>query len=188
MDLISIFAIAVALAMDAFAVALATSLALNPVTGGQVFRFSFHFGLFQAMMPVIGWLAGTVVYKYIAVFDHWIAFGLLAFVGGKMIYGALSPGESERAASDPTRGWDLIILSVATSIDALAVGLSIGMLGGVILLPAVIIGLVAAALTVIGMMLGGKIGGLWGKKVEVIGGLVLIAIGIRIVVEHLFFS
>ena len=188
MDLISIFAIAVALAMDAFAVALAASLALNPVTKGQVFRFAFHFGLFQAMMPVIGWLAGTAVYQYISAVDHWIAFGLLAFVGGKMIYGALSPEESERASSDPTRGWDLIILSVATSIDALAAGLSIGMLGGVILLPAVIIGLVAAALTVVGMMLGGKIGGLWGKKVEVIGGLVLIAIGIRIVVEHLFFS
>ena len=188
MDLISILAIAVALAMDAFAVALATSLALNPVNGRQVFRFAFHFGLFQAMMPVIGWVAGTAVYKYISAFDHWIAFGLLAFVGGKMIYGALSPEESERASSDPTRGWDLVILSVATSIDALAVGLSIGMLGGVILLPAVIIGLVAAALTVVGMILGGKIGGLWGKKVEVIGGLVLIAIGIRIVVEHLFFT
>jgi len=188
MDLISIFAIAVALAMDAFAVALAASLALNPVTKGQVFRFAFHFGLFQAMMPVIGWLAGTAVYQYISAVDHWIAFGLLAFVGGKMIYGALSPGESEQSQADPTRGWDLVILSVATSIDALAVGLSIGMLGGVILLPAVIIGLVAAALTVAGMLLGGKIGGLWGKKVEVVGGLVLIAIGIRIVAEHLFLS
>ncbi|MBN1880740.1 MAG: manganese efflux pump [Deltaproteobacteria bacterium] len=188
MDLISIFFVAVALAMDAFAVSLATSLALNPVTGGQVFRFSFHFGLFQAMMPVIGWMAGTAVYEYISAVDHWIAFGLLAFVGGKMIYEALSPEKSERTASDPTRGWDLIVLSVATSIDALAVGLSISMLGGTILLPAVIIGLVAAALTVVGMMLGGKIGGMWGKKVEVIGGLVLITIGIRIVVEHLFFA
>jgi len=188
MDLISLFAVAVALAMDAFAVALATSLALNPVTKGQVFRFAFHFGLFQAMMPVVGWVAGAAVYKYISAVDHWIAFGLLLFVGGKMIYGALSPEESRSAASDPTRGWDLVVLSVAAGSFKINVGLSIGMLGGVILLPAVIIGLVAAALTVVGMLLGGKIGGLWGKKVEVIGGLVLIAIGIRIVVEHLFLS
>ena len=186
MDLISIFAIAVALAMDAFAVALATSLALNPVTGGQVFRFSFHFGLFQAMMPVIGWLAGTVVYKYIAVFDHWIAFGLLAFVGGKMIYGALSPEESERAASDPTRGWDLIILSVATSIDALAVGLSLAMLQISVWFPAMIIGLVAAGFTTLGLQLAKTAAraARIGQWAETLGGLVLFGIGFRILFDH----
>ena len=183
MDFITLFGIAVALAMDAFAVALATGAVLERVTGSHLFRLGFHFGLFQAMMPVIGWLAGLSVQKWIGAYDHWIAFGLLAFVGGKMIHEALS-AEEERDSTDPTRGMTMVMLSIATSIDALAVGLSLAVIGVDILMPSVVIGLVAGILTVAGMLLGRRVGSIWGRRVEIFGGAVLIAIGLKIVVEH----
>jgi putative Mn2+ efflux pump MntP len=186
MDLLSVTAIAVALAMDAFAVAIVTGLTVKPLTRRHVFRLAFHFGLFQFFMPIIGWAAGTAVQKHIANFDHWVAFGLLSFIGGKMIWGSLS-GDSRRSDSgnDPTSGWQLVVLSIATSIDALAVGLSLGLIGSAIIKPAVIIGMVAAGFTAIGMALGRQIGSVWGKRVEIAGGLILIAIGIKIVIDHL---
>jgi manganese efflux pump family protein len=186
MDLLSVTAIAVALAMDAFAVAIVTGLTVKPLTRRHVFRLAFHFGLFQFFMPIIGWAAGTAVQKHIANFDHWVAFGLLSFIGGKMIWGSLS-GDSRNSDSrnDPTSGWQLIVLSIATSIDALAVGLSLGLIGSAIIKPAVIIGMVAAGFTAIGMALGRQIGSVWGKRVEIAGGLILIAIGIKIVIDHL---
>ena len=186
MDLLSVTAIAVALAMDAFAVAIVTGLTVKPLTQRHVFRLAFHFGLFQFFMPIIGWAAGTVVQKHIADFDHWVAFGLLSFIGGKMIWGSLS-GDSQKndSRNDPTSGWQLVVLSIATSIDALAVGLSLGLIGSTIIKPAVIIGMVAAGFTAIGMALGRQIGSVWGKRVEIAGGLILIAIGIKIVIDHL---
>ena len=180
-----LLAIAFALAMDAFAVALVTGLTLKPLTGRDVFRLSFHFGLFQALMPLIGWNAGRVLYSYIASMDHWVAFALLAFVGGRMIWSGREGADDHSAATNPTRGWDLVLLSVATSIDALAVGLSLALVGSEILIPSIVIGLVAAALTVVGMRIGRRVGTLWGKRVEVIGGLVLLAIGVRILFEHI---
>jgi putative Mn2+ efflux pump MntP len=181
----SLVAIAVALAMDAFAVAIVTGLADLPLTRRRVFRLSFHFGLFQALMPAAGWATGRAVYRWVEPFDHWVAFVLLSFVGGRMVWGALREREEERAAGDSTRGWSLVMLSVATSIDALAVGLSIAMVGADILVPALVIGAVAATLTVAGMLLGRWIGSAWGKRVEVLGGAILIVIGIRIVVGHM---
>jgi putative Mn2+ efflux pump MntP len=181
----SLFAVALALAMDAFAVAIVAGLTLSPMTKRHVFRLSFHFGLFQALMPLIGWAAGTAVYRYIADFDHWVAFGLLSFVGGRMIFASFHSDEEARAGRDPTSGWDLVILSVATSIDALAVGLSLAMIGSRILFPALVIGVVAGVITVLGMVLGRKIGTLWGRRVEAAGGVVLIAIGIRILLQHI---
>ncbi len=182
----SLLAIAVALALDAFAVAVVTGLADHPLTRRRIFRLAFHFGLFQALMPVAGWAAGRVVYRFIEAFDHWVAFGLLAFVGGRMIWGALHAGEEEgEGKRDPTRGVDLVVLSVATSIDALAVGLSLAVIGAEIVVPAVVIGLVAAALTAVGMTVGGFVGLRWGKRFEVLGGVILIAIGANIVWQHL---
>jgi manganese efflux pump family protein len=183
MDWLSILGIAVALAMDAFAVALAAGTMLNPLTGRHLFRFGFHFGLFQFLMPVIGWLAGLTVQKWITAYDHWIAFVLLAFVGGKMIWEALKH-DDESMANDPTRGTTLVMLAVATSIDALAVGLTLAMLGVGIWRPAVVIGLVAAILTVVGMLLGRRLGQIWGKRVEICGGLILFGIGLKILIEH----
>jgi len=186
MGWLSLLALAVALAMDAFAVAIVTGLTLKPLTRRHIFRLAFHFGLFQALMPIIGWAAGTAVHKYIAAFDHWVAFALLAFVGGKMVWEALHGEKDDNAPSDPTTGWQLLLLSVATSIDALAVGLSLAMIDSPIVVPAVVIGLVAAAFTASGMVLGRRIGTIWGKRVEVFGGLILIGIGVKIVLEHLF--
>jgi manganese efflux pump family protein len=186
MGWLSLMAIAVALAMDAFAVAIVTGLTVKPLTQRHVFRLSFHFGLFQFLMPLLGWIAGHAVQKHVAAFDHWVAFGLLAFVGGKMIWGSLR-GDSDESAStnDPTSGWQLVMLSIATSIDAFAVGLSLGLIGSAIMKPAVIIGIVAAAFTAAGMALGRKVGSLWGKRVEILGGLILIAIGAKILFDHL---
>jgi manganese efflux pump family protein len=185
MGWMSLLAIAVALAMDAFAVAIATGLALDPWTKRQLFRLAFSFGFFQAVMPVIGWAGGQAVHGYISAFDHWVAFSLLAFVGGRMVWGALYRNEEMPASGDPTSGWLLLMLSVATSIDALAVGLSLAMVGSGILVPALVIGLVAAAFTATGMMLGGRIGSLWGPRVEIAGGVILFLIGVRIVMEHM---
>ena len=187
MDLLSVTAIAVALAMDAFAVAIVTGLTIQPLTRRHVFRLAFHFGLFQFLMPIIGWAAGNAVQKHIADFDHWVAFGLLGFIGGKMVWGSFhGNGEERNSRNDPTSGWQLVILSIATSIDALAVGLSLGLIGSAIVKPALIIGIVAAGFTTVGMVLGRKIGSIWGKRVEVAGGLILIAIGVKIVIDHLF--
>ncbi len=181
----ALVAIALALAMDAFAVAMVAGLADLPLTRRRVFRLSFHFGLFQALMPAIGWAAGRAVYRWVAPFDHWVAFALLALVGGHMIWGALFGREEGRATGDSTRGWRLVMLSVATSIDALAVGLSLAMVGAAILVPVLVIGVVAAALTGAGMLLGRWIGAAWGRRVEVVGGLILVAMGVRIVMGHL---
>jgi len=174
--------------MDAFAVALATSLNLPRLTGRHLFRFGFHFGLFQALMPICGWLAGMGFRRYIEDYDHWLAFGLLAAVGGKMLWEALHPDHEERSPRDPTRGWSLVMLSIATSIDALAVGLTFAMLDVTVWFPALLIGVTACLLTLIGMGLGRRIGARWGSRFEVIGGLLLIAIGAKILFEHTLLS
>ncbi len=185
MDLFSLLALALALAMDAFAVALGTGVALKQLSGRHLFRLGFHFGLFQALMPIVGWLAGRTLQHWIAAYQHWVAFVLLAFVGGKMIWEAFAKVEDGSPAGDPTRGLTLVVLSIATSIDALAVGLSLAMLGVSIWLPALVIGLVAGVLTVAGMLLGRRVGTAWGPRVEILGGLVLLGIGVKILLEHL---
>ncbi len=184
MDTITLLGIAVALAMDAFAVALATGLALPLMNGRHLFRLGFHFGLFQALMPVVGWLAGMTIQGWIAAYAHWIAFALLVFVGGKMIREAFADHDEDDLGRDPTRGWSLILLSVATSIDALAVGLTLALLSVSVWVPSLVIGLTAGVLTVVGMLLGRRVSGIWGKRVEVFGGLTLCGIGVKILVEH----
>jgi len=184
MDAITLTGLALALAMDAFAVALGTGAVLSRLTGRHLFRLGFHFGLFQALMPVIGWLVGLTIMQWVEAWDHWIAFSLLAIIGGRMIYEAFSD-EEKTDDRDPTKGLSLVLLSIATSIDALAVGFSLSVIGVSIWMPALVIGLVAGVLTIVGMLLGGRIGDRWGSRVEIFGGLVLIAIGIKILIEHL---
>jgi putative Mn2+ efflux pump MntP len=184
MTWLTISGLAVGLAMDALAVAIATGLVLGRPTSGQVFRLAFHFGLFQFLMPIAGWLAGRTVEVHIRAIDHWVAFALLAFVGGKMLREARR-SEATARAGDPTRGWRLVVLSVATSVDALAVGLSMAFLEVSIWLPSVVIGLVASAFTAAGLLLGGRVGRTLGPWPEVGGGLVLLGIGVKILVEHL---
>jgi len=151
------------------------------VTPRHTFRIAFHFGLFQFLMPIIGWLAGEQLIRYIHDYDRWIAFGLLAFVGGKMLWEAWGNKES-KTDSDPTRGLMLVTLSVATSIDALAVGMSMALLGVSILLPSIVIGVVTVALSALGITFGGRIGPRWQRWAEIAGGLVLILIGLKILV------
>ncbi|MBI5576835.1 MAG: manganese efflux pump [Deltaproteobacteria bacterium] len=179
-DTLTLLGIAAGLAMDALAVAIATGIVLGKVSGRQTFRLAWHFGLFQFMMPVIGWQAGLSVVRYFSGYGHWMAFGLLAFIGGKMIYDAFRENGEEDTPSDPTRGVSLVVLSVATSVDALAAGLSLGVLRLEIWYPAVVIGVVACVFTAAGMHLGAPLGRKFGRKMEVAGGLVLIGIGIRI--------
>lgn len=176
--------IAIALAMDAFAVALGVGVSISPLTGRHYFRLGFHFGLFQGLMPVLGWLGGRSFQRYIVDYDHWIALTLLVLIGGHMIYAALHPDRDERKEGDPTRGFSLVLLSVATSIDALAVGLSLAMLKVSVWMPALIIGLIASAFTLVGLAIGRRIGDAWGSRVEIFGGCILILIGLKIVLEH----
>lgn len=187
MGIAELMAIAVALAMDAFSVAIASGASMKSVSLRQTFRLAWHFGLFQALMPMIGWAAGKSIVGYVSEFDHWVAFVLLLFVGLNMIRNSFSGGEDEEAErKDPTKGGTLIILSVATSIDALAVGFSISMAGVDIMMPAAVIGVVALVFTAGGLHLGRKIGQIpkLGAFSEVFGGLALIGIGIRILYEH----
>jgi len=185
-ELINVIFIAVALAMDAFAVSIAAGVALKFVSARQTFRLAWHFGLFQAMMPVIGWSAGLTVRSRIEAYDHWIAFALLVFVAQGMLRSAFKTEESEEKAKDPTRGLTMVMLSVATSIDALAVGLSLSMINVSIWTPALIIGLVAGAFTTAGMHLGKLIGSMaqLSRWAEMTGGIVLLAIGVNILREH----
>lgn len=185
MRLPEILLIAVALAIDAFAVSLASGASGRVRDLRGAIRLSFHFGLFQALMPILGWFAGTRIAPLITEVDHWVAFGLLALVGGRMIRSGWRPGEAEARRGDPSRGLTLVALSLATSIDALAVGLSLAMIGVSIWYPSAIIGAVTAALSIAGTQLGGRLGAMFGKGMEVVGGLVLILIGLRILLSHL---
>lgn len=179
MGSLTIFGIAVALGMDAFSVAVAAGISLPEVTGRHVFRLAWHFGLFQFLMPVIGWYAGRTASAALERYDHWVAFGLLALIGAKMVWESLCSSE-DKPRSDPTRGTSLVALSVATSIDALAVGVSLAMLRVTIVIPSLIIGFVAGLMTLIGVRLGRRVGVFFGKRIECVGGFVLIGIGIKI--------
>jgi putative Mn2+ efflux pump MntP len=184
MTFFEIFLIALSMAMDAFAVCLGAG-AQNLTPGRRsVFRLAFHFGLFQFLMPVIGWFAGISIVRYISAYDHWVAFGLLAFVGIRMIRSGFDP-ESEEQRKDPSRGWTLVLLAFATSIDALAIGFSLSLVGVTIWYPAVIIGLVTGLISWLGVALGNRMGQRFGKRMEIIGGIILVIIGVRILLAHL---
>ena len=148
-----------------------------------ILRLASAFGVFQFIMPIIGWLAGLTIVNIIAGYDHWVAFALLAYVGSRMIWQALKKDE-EKETDDQTKGLSLLMLSIATSIDALAVGFSFSLLKTNIILPALIIGVVCFLMTVTGMLFGKGLAGIFGKKVGIFGGIVLIAIGVKILIDH----
>jgi putative Mn2+ efflux pump MntP len=175
--------IALGLAMDAFAVSVAAGIQVTALNSRHVARLALSFGFFQFFMPVVGWLAGRSLSKWLEAVDHWVAFGLLALIGGKMLWESFRPADNP--VQDPTRGWTLLILSIATSIDALAVGLSLAFLEVSIWLPSLIIGVVAAALSALGAIFGSRLGRRFGVWAERFGGLVLVVIGVKIVLDHL---
>ncbi len=186
MPFVLVLGLAVALAMDCFAVSMGMACREQGLPMRQAVRMAFFFGGFQFGMPVLGWFAGENVVRLMKDYDHWIAFGLLAVIGGKMIFEFFAMSEEEKAGRpDQTRGARLLVLSLATSIDALAVGLSLGVIKTGILYPAAVIGIVSFAMTIVGVKLGPVMGRLVGRWAELVGGLILLGIGVRILVEHL---
>lgn len=176
--------IAVGLGMDTFAVGVGSGTVFEAPMKRSVFRLCFHFGLFQSLLFLAGYFAGTSIVEAIAAWDHYIALGLLLFVGLRMIWEGISPPDEEALRADPSRGWRLVILSVATSIDALAVGLSFGVLAREVLFPAIVIGVVSFAMTLVGIFLGRRLQASFGRYAEILGGLILIGIGVKIFLEH----
>jgi len=172
------------LAGDCFAVAVSGSIAARRCSRTQILRTASAFGLAQFLMPLAGWLAGRRIVELIAAYDHWVAFGLLALVGTHMLYEARGAEDKTGESADITRGVTLLVLAVATSIDALAVGLSLALLETPILVPAAVIGAVAFGVTIAGFRLGARLGDIAGRRAHLAGGLLLIAIGIKIVLEH----
>jgi putative Mn2+ efflux pump MntP len=184
MSFAEVLLIAVSMAMDAFAVSLGIGTSRQASTPRPIFRLSFHFGLFQFLMPILGWLAGSSIATLISAFDHWVALALLAFVGGRMIRSGLD-SDSVPSPNDPSRGGTLVMLSIATSIDAFAIGLSLAMLHVAILYPSLVIGVVTAGLSLAGLLIGHRLGEAFGKRMEVLGGVILIGIGLRVLISHL---
>ena len=188
MSFLHIIAIAIGLGVDAMSVSMAVAVRWHGP--GQRFRLAWHMGMFQFLMPLAGWLTGSALADYIAGVGCYVASALIIAVGAKMLYEAIKagPGEvTEHAAEwearhlgkgDPTRGWSLYVLSIATSIDALAVGISLGLRGQDIFFASVIIGIVAALMVLIGMYIGKRIGRKLGRPAELAGGVVLIILGI----------
>lgn len=177
--------IACGLAMDATAVCLGAGATGRARGGRAAFRLVFHFGLFQMLMPLLGWLLGRGLVGIFHRVDHWLAFVLLAFVGGRMIIAGLRPHADDEPRGDLTRGWSLVALSVATSIDALAVGLGLAVLDIAIWLPCLLIGVITAGMSWGGLALGGVLHSRWGSRMEIAGGVLLTLIGLQILVSHL---
>ena len=184
MNLFEFVFVAVGLAMDSFAVSITSGATTkNPRINGAL-KMAMLFGLFQAGMPIIGWLAGLGAIEFISGVDHWIAFGLLGFIGCRMIYESFKI-EPKKEEVNYLSVYVLLMLSVATSIDALAVGLSFAFLRIFIAIPIIVIGIVTFVLSFLGVFAGNRFGNFFGKRIETVGGLILIGIGIKILFEHL---
>lgn len=181
MDLITIVLIALGLAMDAFAVSITYGLTIEKPGFNNALKIALSFGSFQAFMPIIGWIAGLTLADFISSIDHWIAFGLLSLIGSRMIYKSRN-SRKRKEAIDSLSIYLLLILSISTSIDALAIGVTFAFLKITIATPVIIIGVVTFLLSLIGVFIGKKIGSYFGNKVEIIGGLILIGIGIKILI------
>ena len=191
MTIFAILLLAVALSMDAMAVAIGTCTKRNPPSAKSMLIMAISFGVFQGVMPLLGYALGQAGASLVESFDHWLAFGLLAFVGGKMLWeGFHANTEGDDNAENLTGGgriqWHtLLVLSIATSIDAAAVGISLSLIRAPIIYPSVVIGLTTFALSWLGGRFGKFLGARLGKLAEVLGGLVLLGIGAKIVYDHL---
>ncbi len=185
MGLVELFLIAVGLAMDAFAVSVCKGLGMRKLNMRVALVLALLFGLFQAGMPVIGWLLGSQFINLIEPVDHWIAFGLLACIGGKMIWDALHEEDEESGVTDRIEWGEFLMLAVATSIDALAVGISFAALSVNILQAVAIIGVVTFLLSLVGVGVGYLFGSRFERPAQVVGGIVLILIGLKVLLEHL---
>ncbi len=193
MDIITLLSVSFGLSMDAFAVSLCNGTFLKKASLGQTVKIAGMFGLFQGLMPVIGYLVARLFSKQIITIDHWIACALLVFIGGKMLWEALHEDACAVQTEDPTNWKTLILMAVATSIDAMAIGVTMAMTRTDLLAPwygflvcSAVIAVITFACCTAGVQLGCKTGSCWGKRAEIGGGIILILIGIRILLEHLF--
>jgi manganese efflux pump family protein len=184
MEILTIILIAIGLSFDTFAVSVSSGLILRKIDFISATRIALTMAVFQALMPVIGWLAGSGIKTYAESFDHWIAFGILALLGGKMIYESFKTDPEDRSFN-PMEIKVMIGMAVATSIDALIVGFSFALLDFKILISVGIIGVVTYIVAMLGMLFGKKIGARMGRRMEMLGGVMLILIGLKILIEHL---
>lgn len=184
---LDILLIGIGLSMDAFAVATCKGLGMRKIRWKQTMVIGVYFGGFQALMPVIGWLLGTRFRIYIESVDHWIAFGLLVFIGGKMILEAVRSKEEDTIEEydQPINHKEMLLLAIATSIDALAVGISFAAIGTPIVPAAPVIGVITFGLSVAGVWIGNRFGSRFKKKAEIAGGVILILIGVKVLIEHI---
>ena len=187
MGIVELLLTAIALSMDAFAVSVCKGLGMRRMRYDQALVISLYFGVFQALMPLIGWLLGTSFSRYIQAFDHWIAFVLLAFLGGKMLWDVFHEKEDgeQKSAGRRLDHRELFMLAIATSIDALAVGIAFACLDVNIWSSISIIGVTTLVISFAGVWIGNRFGNRFQKKAEIAGGLVLILIGVKILAEHL---
>lgn len=190
MGFVELFLIGVGLSMDAFAVSICKGLGMRRLNMRQALVIGLFFGGFQALMPLIGWALGTQLADFITPIDHWIAFILLALIGGKMLLDAFSGGDEEDAGEPKDTRLDLkelLMLAIATSIDALAVGVTFAFLGVNIVVAIAVIGVTTFVLSVVGVAVGHAFGARYEKGATIAGGIVLILIGCKILLEHLGF-
>lgn len=185
MSLLTLFLVSLGVSADAFAVALGKGLQMRRLRVGDALLIAATFGAFQALMPLIGWLLGTGLSDYITGIDHWVAFGLLAAIGGKMLWEAFQIEDDEPTTDVGLPVSELLLLGVATSIDALAVGISLAVLEVSILGAVVAIGVITFVVSFAGVVIGHRAGVRFRKPAEIAGGLILIAIGLRILLDHL---
>lgn len=179
----------VGLAMDAFSVSVSDGIFLGRPKAGQVIKIAFFFGAFQFIMPVIGYAAGSTFAGIIETFDHWVAFLLLVLIGGKMVWEAFFDTEDKtEEIKNPLAFKTLLLLAIATSIDALAVGVTFATIDSPVFLSSAIIGAVTFIISAAGVIIGSKFGDMFGKKAEIAGGIILILIGLKILIEHMFFA
>lgn len=184
MEYITIFLIAIGLSMDSFAVSITSGLILNKIDFRNATKIALSLAIFQALMPTIGWLIGIKIQVYIESFDHWIAFGLLLLIGLKMIIESLKDDESEKNFN-PLNPKVLLMMSLATSIDALVVGISFAFIEYKWFVSGFIIGATTYIISMLGILFGKKMGSRFGNKMEIVGGIILIFIGVRILLQHL---
>lgn len=186
MSTVELLLVAVGLSMDAFAVSVCKGLGMQRINWRVAVTIALFFGAFQGLMPVIGWFLGHQLIWLIEPFDHWIAFILLAYIGGKMIHDAIhetDPRADEHAGAIGLA--EIVMLAIATSIDALAVGISLGALGGGIGVPSLIIGITTFVLSLVGVILGHAFGARYERFAKIAGGVVLVGIGLKVLIEHL---
>jgi manganese efflux pump family protein len=187
LDLLIIFLTAIGLSFDTFAVSVSSGIVKNEITFFNAMKIAFSLAFFQSMMPLAGWAIGIKIKEFVSSVDHWIAFGLLSIIGLKMILESLKK-EKENTFFNPLNFLFLIGMSVATSIDAFVVGVSFGFVNMSIFVPLLIIGAVTFIVSMLGILFGKKAGAHFGKKMEILGGIILIGIGTKILIQHLFLS